>query len=119
MELLEDEADLLRSGTVQVLGGNRSHVFAVEPDFPRTRTIKAADQIHQGGFARTRWAHDRQPFAGLDLERNVIEGADDTPIGFGLGRVEAADMAEPDHLFPPQDVSRLHPPPQRYWGDRG
>ena len=77
VKLLEDEADFFRPDAVQILGGNPGHVFAVEPDFARSGTIEAADQIDQRGLAGTRRAHDGQPLAGCNLERNVIEGADD------------------------------------------
>ena len=44
VELLEDETNFFRPGAVQILGGNLGNVFAVEPDFARRGTVKAADR---------------------------------------------------------------------------
>jgi hypothetical protein len=63
----------------------RAHVFAVEPDLARGGPIEAADEIDQRGLAGTGGTHDSQPFAGGYFERDIIQGADDTAAGLGLG----------------------------------
>ena len=93
--------DFFCPGAVQVLGRDPGDVFAVEPDFAGSGTIKASDQIDQRGLAGAGRTHDGQPLAGRNLERNVIQGTDDAAIALGLGRVKAADMAEFDHVILP------------------
>ena len=38
---------------------------------------------------------------GCNLERDVIQRADDAAAALGLGRIEAADMVEFDHVILP------------------
>ena len=44
------------------------HGLAVQHVLARSRSIQAADQVHQGRLARARRTHDRQILASLDLE---------------------------------------------------
>ena len=101
VELLEDETNFFRPHAIQILGGNPGDVFAIEPYFARRGTIEAADQVHQRGLAGTGRAHHGQPLAGRNCQRNIIQRADDTAVLFGLGRIEAADMVELDHVILP------------------
>src|SRR5882672_7975527 len=100
MELLKNEADLLGARAVHLLSGKPSDVFAVEPDFARGWAVQASDQIGKGGFARAGWAHNSEPLAGLNDERDVVERADNA-TAFSLGRIQTADMAELDHVTLP------------------
>ena len=80
VELLEDEADLLGAEAVQLGVGERGHVLAFEIDLARGGAVQAADQIHQRGLPRARGTHHRQPLAGLDVQRDIVERADDGPF---------------------------------------
>src|ERR1700730_9662008 len=84
MELLKDEANFFRAHPIELVGGNAGNVLPVEPDFSRTRSVQAANQVHQRGFSRSRRAHDRQPFAGLYVKRNTIQCANHTAAATGI-----------------------------------
>ena len=100
VELLEHKADFLRPHPIQLTCGNIGDVFTIKPNLARSRTIKAANQVHQRRLARAGRAHDRDPLAGIDVEGETIERADDTAVGLGLRGVQTADILELDHLTP-------------------
>ncbi len=100
VELLEDETHFFGAGAVQVRGGNHGNILAVEPNFTASGTIQAADQVGESRFSRAGRAHDGQPFAGPNLQRDVIQRAHHASA-FGLGRVETADMGKLDHFTLP------------------
>ncbi len=59
VEGLKDEADLLVSDAGELVVVEVGHPMAVEPVLPGGRAVEAADQIHQGGLARSRRPHHR------------------------------------------------------------
>src|ERR1700674_19598 len=111
MELLKDEADFFRAHPIEFVGRNARNVLPVEPDFSRTRSVQAANQVHRRGFARSRRAHDRQPFAGLYVKRNIIQSANHAAATTGiaisasdvgsLSGVELGDILDLNHLTLP------------------
>src|SRR5262245_24038924 len=56
------------------------------------RGIEAAEDMHQRRFAAARWSDDRDEFAGIDVEVNVIECTD----FLAAEMVDFADAAEFD-----------------------
>src|ERR1700682_2795531 len=113
MELLKDEANFFRAHPIEFVGRNTRNVLPVEPDFSRTRSVQATNQVHQGGFSRSRRAHDRQPFAGLYVKRNIIQSANHTAAATdiaisisasdvgSLSGVELGDILDLNHLTLP------------------
>src|SRR6202158_4134002 len=93
MELLKDEANFFRAHPIEFVGRNTGNVLPVEPYFSRTRSVQATNQVHQGGFSRSRRAHDRQPFAGLYVKRNIIQSANTTAAATELAiSISASDV---------------------------
>src|ERR1700730_8059142 len=111
MELLKDEANFFRAHPIEFVGGNARNVLPVKPDFSCTRSVQAANQVHQRRFSRSRRTHDRQPFAGLYLNRNIIQSANHTvaatavaipaPDVGSLSGVELGDVFDLNHLTLP------------------
>src|SRR5271155_1336032 len=73
VKLLKDESNLLRANAVQVSRRDAGHVFTVEPDFARRRTVEASDQVHQRRLPRSGRAHDGKPFATRNVQSDVVE----------------------------------------------
>src|SRR5258705_1783866 len=101
VKLLKDEPDFLGAYAVQFGSRDVGNVLTIQPYFTAAGAVKAADEIHQRRFPRARRAHDRYPFSGVDGQRKIIQRADRTAIGFGLGRVQAADVFQLNHLYSP------------------
>ena len=100
MELLKDESNFFRAHAVQFVGRHVGDVHAIQPDLARCRTVQTANKIYQRRFPRTGRPHDRNPFAGIDRQGEVVERANDATTGLCLGRVELADIFQPDHVTP-------------------
>ena len=102
VELLEDEADFFRPGAVQILGGNAG---------PRLRRRARSrrrwdDRGSRSDSTSVDLPEPEGPMTashspGVNFERDIIQGADDAAASLGLGRIEAADMAELDHVILP------------------
>src|ERR1700688_412462 len=75
MKLLEDEAYFFRTITNQLTFGALGKVNIIDDDAAGSESVQAAENIDQSGFAGTGWAHERDPFAGIDGEADVIESA--------------------------------------------
>ena len=76
MKLLEDESDFLGAEAREAGFVEARDVGAIN-DGPAGRgSIEAAENIDQRGLARAGRAHDGDPFAGLDAERDAVERAD-------------------------------------------
>src|SRR6266576_1696973 len=76
VELLEDESNLLGSDAIQVGGAEAGDIFTVQPNFAGGRAVEAADQVDQSALAGSGGPHHRDPLAGRDLERDIVQCAD-------------------------------------------
>jgi hypothetical protein len=74
IEGLEDEADLLVPYVGKLVVIEFADLVSVEMVFAPARPVETAYEIHEGRFARTRWADDRQELARLDFEIDLPEG---------------------------------------------
>ena len=70
---LEHEAEHFPAQPGQFLVVHGVHVLAGEAIFTVAGPVQAAEQVHQGGFAGTRAAHDGHAFAGFDGQRNAVQ----------------------------------------------
>ena len=70
--LLEDHAPLLAGA-----GDRRAAQF----DRPAAGGKEPGDDVEQRRLATTRWSQQRQQAAGLEVERNVVQGLDRTTLG--------------------------------------
>ena len=70
--LLENEAQHLVSDPGQFVLVHPAHIPAVEPIGAGGGHIQAADDVHAGGFARARLAHNGHELPFLDLHRDVV-----------------------------------------------
>jgi hypothetical protein len=73
VKLLEHETDLVISRVGQFVVVQVNHVHLVQPIVSRRRLVEAAEDIHQGRFARSRSAHDGDILTGVDPERDALE----------------------------------------------
>ena len=71
---LEDEADAARAEGRQLRFRKRPDIGAVEQERAFGRPGQGAEHGHQGRFARTRPADDRDELADLELEAGVAHG---------------------------------------------
>ena len=76
MELLEDEADFFRAVTNEIGFAEARDVLAVHGDAAGCGGVEAAENIDEGGFAGAGRAHESDPFAGLNVEADAVEGAE-------------------------------------------
>src|SRR6185369_12409006 len=89
VELLEDDPDALAPEAHAFGVVLRRQVLAVHPQPPRGRTVERPEQIDERALAGTRRAHHRQPFPGLDVERDLVERLERVVVaGHGLQRDE-------------------------------
>src|SRR5438105_1976035 len=73
VEHLEHEADLRVAHVGQLVAREARDVLAVEPVAAGRRAIEAAEQVHEGGLAGARRAHDGHEFAGLDRHGDAAQ----------------------------------------------
>ncbi len=92
VEELEHEPDLaVANGGKLPRRGVLDH-HAVQLDGPLGGRVQAAEDVHQRGFAAAGRADDGDEFTLLDVQRDVVQGAD-----FLLAKaVDLADIAEFD-----------------------
>ena len=70
--LLKDEAQQLVADLGQFIAAHSAHIPAIEFVGARRGHIQTADDVHAGGFAGARLAHDGHELTLVDLHRNVI-----------------------------------------------
>src|SRR5581483_78528 len=101
MELLEDEANLFGAHARQVRGAEGSKILSVQPDLARGGPIQTADQVDQRGFSRAGRAHDGDPLAGLDGERDAVERANGGAVAVSLRGINLARSLQAEDFTPP------------------
>jgi len=74
VELLEDETDLGVPDPRELVGREARDVLAVEDVPARGGRVETAEEVHEGGLARARRAHDGHEVATLDRDRDTAEG---------------------------------------------
>src|ERR1019366_9656123 len=100
VERLEDEADGFRADVVEIGGAEAGDVLSVKPDFAAGGAVEASDEIDHGALAGAGGTHHRDPLAGRDGERDVVERFDDAEaaiIFFFSGAITLSDVLELDH----------------------
>ncbi len=75
MKLLEDEADLFRAVTHQLVFAEFRKIDAVNYHMAGGESVQAAENVDQGSFPRAGGAHERDPFAGVHIEADAAERA--------------------------------------------
>ena len=70
---LEDEADVFASERGAFLRAEVGGVFAVDVILASTGAVEAAEDVHQGGFARPRLADDGDHFPRFDFQVEIVE----------------------------------------------
>src|ERR1051325_2868541 len=92
VERLKDEADFLIANLGEVVVIHLADLNAVEFVLAGSGRIQAADQVHQGGFARTGRSHDREVLAPGDFEGDLPQSVN----GFRSHLVAAGDVLKAD-----------------------
>ena len=95
MELLKDEADFFGAEARKAGFIEARDVGAVDDGYARRRRIEPAENIDQRRLAGARRAHDGDPFAFFDVERNAVERAHVAKFF-----VEIFDLDERRHYSP-------------------
>ena len=70
---LEDEADVFASECGAFLRAEVGGVFAVDVILASAGAVEAAEDVHQGGFARPRLADDGDHFPRFDFQVEIVE----------------------------------------------
>ena len=73
---LEDKPELAQADIGEFVLVQPVRVRAIQPDFAGGGHIQHAQQIEQRRFPRARRPHDRDEFALLDFERDVLHKRD-------------------------------------------
>ena len=113
VEGLEHESDLLVPDPGQLVVVQLGHPVAVQPVLAAGRAVEAADQVHEGGLARARRAHDGDelvlPDDHVDAAERVHHLAADVVV--------ALQIPGDDHGIP-GNVRREHGHPLGGIGER-
>ncbi len=73
VEGLEDEANLLVADARQLVIVELADQLSVQPVVAFAGSVKAANQIHQCGFARTRRSHDGDILVALNADAHAAQ----------------------------------------------
>ncbi len=87
MKLLEDEADFFGAVADELRFGEFCEIGAIDDYSAGGKGVKAAEDVDEGGFAGAGRAHQGDPFAGFDGERERVDGAEGAVLlgkGFDL-----------------------------------
>ena len=68
--------------------GDGGDILAINQDMAALNIVQAQDQLHQGGFSRTRWPDETDALLRLDVDIEVFEHR---PRGVGEGDVVEFD----------------------------
>src|SRR5690606_35375817 len=86
VEPLEHEAEVAAAEQRALVAGQRLHLGPEEAEHARGRHVEAAEDVHRGRLAGTRWPHDRDENAALDREVDALQGLERTrSLAEGLG----------------------------------
>ena len=106
--LLEDHADLPAAHLTHLARADRQQIAALEAHFTDDAALRARQQAQDRqaghGLAAPRFAHDAQPFAGLELKGDVACRLD-------LARTDAEEDAKPTHVQQRRSVCRYQQSP--------
>src|SRR5208282_4916508 len=100
VELLEDEADGLSAHVVEIGGTKAGDVLSIKPDLAAGGPVEAPDEIDHGALTGTRGPHHRDPLAGRNGKRDVVERIDETAaavIFFHPGGITFGDVLKSNH----------------------
>ncbi|MNZ47811.1 hypothetical protein D3C78_655370 [compost metagenome] len=81
--MLEDHPDLLAEAA-QIVGVERSDVFAVDDDLAAARRFQAVDQAQQGTFTGTGMADQPEHLAVFDAQVGRVQ-CGNIPTGYAVG----------------------------------
>ena len=98
---LEDKAEMLAPQPRQSVRVQVRHFLPGHPVAARGRAVQRAEDVHEGGFARTRGAHDGHHLSRLDAQ---------------VDAVEHGDRALPGRELPPQAAHLQQGPARGYHG---
>ena len=88
VELLKDKANAPVADGGQLVLRHRLDLFTGQAVFARARQIQAAQNIHQGRFARPRGAHDGHEVTLDNVQRHATQGVHGLqPHGVGLDQI--------------------------------
>lgn len=73
---LENIANVRGAPAGELGAGKLGDVLAIDEDFPGGGSVDSGDEVEEGCFARTRWAHEREEFAARDLKGEVLKRGD-------------------------------------------
>src|SRR5205814_680569 len=76
VEALKDEADFAVANVGQHGAVQATDVLTIEPVRARRRPVQAADEVHQGRFARAARSDDGDEFAALHGQGYAAQGGD-------------------------------------------
>ena len=95
VELLEDEADALRADFGELVVGEVGDVLAAEDVVAGGGLVEAAEDVHEGGFARAGGTHDGGELVGFEVEGGFAEGVDfDVGTGLAVDFGDAIDFGD-------------------------
>src|SRR5215471_9549845 len=99
MKLLEDKPAFFGSKTIELRRRHIRCIATMDPDFAAARLIQATDEVHQSGLAGAGRAHDGQPFAGRNSERDIIERTH-----FKIALVHSSHVLQHDRHYSPRRI---------------
>ena len=75
VELLEDEADFFGAIANELIFGEFGEIGAVDDDAAGSQGVETAENVDECCFAGAGRAHQRDPFALVDIERKRVDRA--------------------------------------------
>jgi hypothetical protein len=89
LERLEHEADPLVAQPCELAVVHAGHVAPGDPQGAAARSVQASQQVHEGGLAGARRAHDGDELARVDPHTDTPQGLDRDPVqGIDAGHVD-------------------------------
>ena len=91
VEVLEHEADLAVAQFGELVGVQLSDIAPLQDVAAAVGYVQAAEDVHQGRLAGTRWPHDRDELAGLHGQVDAAQGVHVDAVQ-RVGLVQFADF---------------------------
>ena len=106
VKLLKDKADGFGANVIEIGGAEAGDVLSVKPDFASGGAVEASDEIDHGALAGTRGPHHRDPLAGRNGERDVVQSFNATALRSAIACLSFQLLAASDKLFGDVDLSQ-------------
>ena len=94
VEKLKYESDFIAPNARQIVVGEVSQIFALDPNFSRRRPVQASHQIEKSGFTRSGGTNDRDDLPFRNIQIDIMERR-----GFALSIKDLRNVIQSNHKY--------------------